>query len=105
MDENLFNIILLLIPVIGSVITYFVVPYLKTVINNENLKQYKEWTTLTVKCAEMLFPERNMGENKKEYVINFLNNMFNKNKVVITEKQIEVLVEACVKELRLQQNN
>ena len=59
---------------------------------------------MAVKCAEMIFKEQGMGEAKKEYVVNFLNEMFNKNKVVITSEQIEILVEAAVKELKLSEN-
>ena len=52
----------------------------------------------------MLFKEQGMGGTKKEYVVNFLNEMFNKNKTVITSEQIEVLVESAVKELKLSEN-
>ena len=99
MDERLFNVILAIIPVLGAIVTYFVVPYIKTVIGNEKLAQYKEWAALAVKCAEMIFTEKGMGASKKEYVINFLNNMFNKKKVIITKEQLDVLIESAVQEL------
>lgn len=100
MEERLFNVILTLIPVLGAIITYFVIPYINTVISNEKLIQYKEWATLAVKCAEMIFTEKGMGASKKEYVVNFLNDLFNQKKVVITEQQLEVLIEAAVQELK-----
>ena len=56
------------------------------------------------KCAKMIFKLQVKKKKKKEYVVNFLNEMFNKNKVVITSKQIEILVEAAVKELKLSEN-
>lgn len=104
MNEKLFEFILASIPIIISIITYFIVPYFKTIVDTEKLKQYKEWATFAVKSAEMLFPDGGYGEDKKEYVVAFLNDMFNKNKVVITEEQIEILLEACVKEMKLQEN-
>lgn len=100
MNENLFNVILTVIPVIGAIITYFIVPFIKSAINEKQLAQYKEWCVLGVKCAEMIFKESGRGEDKKAYVVNFLNDMFNKNKAVITEQQIEILIEACVKEMK-----
>lgn len=99
MDERLFNVLITIIPVLGAIITYFIVPYLKTTIGTEMLDQYKEWTTLAVKCAEMLFAEKGMGVEKKAYVVDFLNKLFNKNKQVITEQQIEILIEAAVNEM------
>ena len=99
MDERLFQVVLMLIPVLGSIVTYFVVPFLKTKISNEQFVQYKEWATLAVKAAEMLWVETGHGTDKKAYVIEYLNNLFNKNKIVITEEQLNVLVEAAVQEL------
>ena len=101
MDNKIFELILALIPVLGTIITVFVVPYIKEKIGTEKLAKYEYWASMAVKCAEMIFAEKGMGEDKKAYVVNFLNNMFNKNKVVITPEQIEVLIEACVKELKM----
>lgn len=100
MNENLFNVILTVIPVIGAIITYFIVPFIKSSVDEKQLAQYKEWAKLAVKTAEMLWRETGHGEDKKAYVIEFLNNMFNQNKVVITEQQIEILIEAAVKEMK-----
>ena len=104
MDEKIFQIILASIPVFGAIITGFIVPFIKEKIGAEKLAKYEYWTSMAVKCAEMIFKEQGMGEAKKEYVVNFLNEMFNKNKVVITSEQIEILVEAAVKELKLSEN-
>ena len=99
MDEKLFNIIITLIPVVCAIITYYFVPYIKAVIGNEKLNQYKEWTELAVKCAEMIFNEKGMGKDKKKFVIEFLTEKFNKNKTDITEEQLNILIEAAVQEL------
>ena len=100
MNENLFNVILTVIPVIGAIITYFIVPFIKSSINEKQLVQYKEWAILAVKTAEMLWKESGCGEDKKAYVIKFLNDMFNKNKILITEEQLEVLIESAVKTMK-----
>ena len=104
MDERIFQIILALIPILGAIITGFIIPFIKEKIGAEKLAKYEYWTSMAVKCAEMIFKEQGMGEAKKECVVNFLNEMFNKNKVVITSEQIEILVEAAVKELKLSEN-
>lgn len=99
MDERLFNVVLTLLPVIGAVLTYFIVPYLKASIGAEKLEQYKEWTRLAVTCAEMLWAESGRGEDKKEYAVKFLDRLFNSKKVMLTKEQINVLIEAAVLEL------
>lgn len=104
MNEVLFEIILGLISILATIVTGIVIPYIREKIGNEKLAKYKEWASLAVKCAEMIFVEKGMGENKKEYVVNILNDMFNKNKVVITPEQIEILIESAVKEMKLSEN-
>lgn len=100
MNENLFQIILSAIPVIGALITCFILPYMKANIDSTKLTQYKEWATLAVKAAEMLWRETGQGKDKKAYVIRFLNDLFNSRKIVITEEQLNVLIEAAVKEMK-----
>lgn len=104
MNEVLFEIILGLISILGIIITGVVVPYAKEKVGNEKLAKYEKWATIAVQCAEMIFVEQGMGESKKEYVVNFLNEMFNKKKTVITPEQIEVLVESAVKSMKLSEN-
>lgn len=101
MNDDIFKIILGLISILGTILTGIVVPYVKEKIGNEKLAKYEEWATLAVRSAEMIFSDKGMGEAKKEYVINFLNDLFNKNKVVITPQQIEILLEAAVKSMKL----
>lgn len=104
MNEVLFKIILELIIVLGIILTGVLIPYIEEKIGSERLIKYKEWTKFAVQCAEMLFKEQGVGKIKKEYVISFLNDMFNKKKVVITPEQIEVLIESCVKEMKLNED-
>lgn len=103
MDEKWFNLILALIPILGAILTGVIIPLIKEKIGNEKLAKYEEWATLAVYSAEMLFTEKGMGAAKKEYVVQFLNKMFNKNKVVITEEQISILIEAAVKQMKLEE--
>lgn len=100
MDNRLFEVILALIPVLGAIITYFIIPYIKTNMDSAKLAQYKEWATLAVKSAEMLWRGTGHGEDKKTYVVNFLTDMFNSRKIVITEEQMNVLIESAVKEMK-----
>lgn len=104
MDERLFQIILYLISILGAIITGFVIPFIKEKIGAEKLAKYEYWATLAVQAAEMMWTESGRGKEKKQYVVDFLNDMFNKNKIVITEQQIEILVESAVKQMKLEEN-
>lgn len=99
MDDRLFQLILAIIPVLGTIITVFIIPLLKEKIDADKLAKYKEWANLAVKCAEMLWTETGHGADKKQYVVDYLNNMFNSKKTVITEEQLNVLIESAVQSL------
>ncbi len=103
MDERLFQICLALIPVLGAIITGFVIPFIKEKIGAEKLAKYENWANIAVRAAEMLWVESGCGADKKQYVVKFLNDMFNKKKIVITEQQIEILVESAVKQMKLEE--
>ena len=104
MNEILLKVVILMFFVLVTILTKVLVPFIKERIGNEKLTKYEEWAMLAVQCAEMIFCEQGMGESKKDYVVNFLNEMFNKNKEVITPEQLNILVESCVKEMKLNEN-
>ena len=99
MNDSIFNALLGIIPVIGAIITYFIVPYMRTSIDSAKLHQYKEWAALAVKAAELLWRETGHGDDKKAYVAGFLNRMFNSGTTVITQEQIDILIESAVKQM------
>lgn len=85
------------IPILGAILTYYLVPLFK---NNTTEKQREDiyfWVTVAVKGAEMIYDEKGQGILKKAYVLNFLNN----KGIIITEEELEVLIEAAVKELNI----
>ena len=99
MNENLFKLILALIPVLGTILTAYIIPFIKEKIGNEKLEKYKKWAKMAVESAEMLWTESGKGSDKKQFVIDYLNDLFNSKKVVITEEQLNILIESAVLEL------
>lgn len=102
MEDRIFQIIVACIPVLGAIITGFVVPWIKSKIGNEKLNTYITWVENAVKAAEIIFTgEEKSGEKKKAYVMTFLNNLINDKRVVLTQEQINILVESAVTQLKL----
>jgi LL-H family phage holin len=99
MNETLFQIIVATIPVIGLIITGFIVPLLLSKLGAEKLALIVKWVGYAVNAAEMIFDTEKSGENKKAYVVDFIDTMFNKNKIVINKEQISVLIESVVAEM------
>lgn len=96
MDENIFRLILLAIPLMGCVITVYIVPILKEKFKQVQLGNIKDWIEFAVFAAEALFKAPGSGDEKREYVIKFINQMFNKDSehIVITEEQIRIILES-----------
>ena len=99
MNETLFDIIIALIPVCGLIITGFIIPYLKVSIGNKQLLYISQWVKKAVEAAEVLFDAPKSGEEKRQYVIDFIDKMFNSKKVIITKDQIRMLLESAWKEM------
>ncbi len=100
MNEQVFNIILLLIPVIGAIITGILIPYIKTKISVTQMDEIIKWVTKAVQAAEVLFDAPKSGEEKREYVINFIDKMFNSKNEIITKEQIRILLESAWKQMK-----
>lgn len=100
MNEQMFNIVLLLIPVIGAIITGILIPYAKTKITVTQMDEIIKWVTKAVQAAEVLFNAPKSGEEKREYVISFIDKMFNSKHEIITKEQIRILLESAWKQMK-----
>lgn len=98
MDSNIFEIVKLVLQIGLIILTAFVVPSIKKLINEKTTKEQREnaqfWTAIAIKCAEDIFKEKGQGKLKKDYVIEWLN----RNKIKITEEQMNILIDTIVAE-------
>lgn len=101
MSDNLFNVIMALIPVAGAIITGFIIPYIKTKVSSARLDEISQWITKATEAAEVLFDTPKSGEEKREYVIAFIDKLFNSKKEIITEEQIRVLLESAWRQMNV----
>lgn len=86
------------IALVAAIITAFVIPWIKTKIDAGKLEKYKEWVTIAVKAAEQIYAGTGRGEEKKEYVLKFLQ----EKGLTVDFKSIENMIEATVLDLKKQ---
>lgn len=97
MSNTMYQILMLVITLIGVLLTRLVVPWLKLKIGNEKMKDIEKWVTVAVTAAEQmkvagLLPD---GQQKKDYVLEFV-----KDKgITITDEELDALIEAAVYEI------
>lgn len=93
---DLTDVIIAVIGLVGTMVTTFLVPYLKQKLTNEQYSEMQLWVNIAVKAAEMLYTGSGCGAAKKEYVIEFLKQ---KGYTMDTES-IENMIESAVLEMQ-----
>ena len=73
MNIDLTQIIVAVITLIFGLIAKYAIPYLKEKYSTEQLEKMKLWAKVAVEAAEMLYTGSGRGEEKKKYVLDFLN--------------------------------
>ena len=97
MNINLDIILKVIIPIIGAIVTYLIVPLIKQKTTKEQRENIYFWVKVAVAAAEQIYKEKGQGKLKKEYVVDFLVS----KGINITIQELDVLIEAAVKELNI----
>lgn len=96
MTVDLTQIIVAILTLVISAVSAFLIPYIKTKVSAEQFATIKLWVQVAVQAAEMLYVGSGRGEEKKQYVLDFL-----KSKgFSLNMEEIENLIEAAVLELK-----
>lgn len=61
-----------LIALLATMITTFLIPYIKKKLSTEKVEELSNWVGIAVKAAEQIYGSKT-GTEKKEYVLSFLN--------------------------------
>ena len=93
---DLTPIITAVLTLIFSLITTFLIPYIKAKTTDEQFNTIKLWVQVAVQAAEMLYVGSGRGEEKKKYVVDFLNS----KGFTLNTEEIDNLIESAVLELK-----
>lgn len=94
---DLTQVVVAVLTLVFSLVSAFLIPYLKTKVNGEQLKTIKFWVNIAVEAAEMIYVGTGKGAEKKAYVVDFLN----KKGFHLDTAEIDNIIEAAVLELKL----
>lgn len=96
----MYQIASLTLTIIGLLLTYYVVPWLRTKASKEQLISVEMWVNIAVAAAEqMKAAGLNTGDKKTE-VVKFIRN----KGITITDQELDALIEAAVYELNMAKN-
>lgn len=94
MDSGYSELAKILVALLGALVTYYVIPYIKAKTTKEQREDAIFWTKMAVRIAEEIYEQRGQGALKKEYVVEFLN----KNGMKISIEQMDFLIDVIVTE-------
>ena len=100
MNEGSIKIILAIIGLLGTIITYVLVPYIKSKTTENQRDNIYNLVLIAVRAAEQIYNMSGQGKLKKEYVIEYLNS----KGVKVTIEDLDVFIEAAVLELTIIEN-
>ena len=100
MDQGAVKIILALIGLLGTIVTYVLVPYIKSKTTEKQRDNIYNLVLIAVRAAEQIYNMTGQGKLKKEYVIEYLNS----KGVKVTIEDLDVFIESAVLELTIIQN-
>lgn len=84
------------IALLTAVLSVFFIPWLKSRTTEQQRKELSAWVKIGVAAAEQLYKGSGRGEEKKQYVLDFLS----KNGLVFDEQSILAMIEAAVLQLK-----
>jgi LL-H family phage holin len=93
---DLTQIIVAVLSLMLSLVSAFLIPYIKEKVTAEQFATIKLWVKVAVQAAEMLYVGSGRGEEKKKYVVEFLNS----KGFTLNTEEIDNLIEAAVLELK-----
>ena len=88
-----------IISLASVLITAVLVPFIKSKMDNTKQATMAEWVKVAVSAAEQIYNGPGRGEEKKDYVLDFLFNKGFRFDVESVNVAIDALIEASVREL------
>ena len=89
------QIIIAAFGLIGTVTSIVLLPYIRSKTTTEQQQSLNYWIRVAVKAAEQLYVGTSRGVEKKNYVLNFLE----EHDLTIDEEKIDTMIEAAVYEI------
>jgi len=96
MQIDITQIIVALIGLIGAVITYVLVPFIKSKTDATMFAKIQTMVQVAVTAAEQIYTGTGMGQTKKKYVLDFLES----KGYTVDEDTIDKLIESAVYEMK-----
>lgn len=103
MNEILFEVLRLIVLLAVFVVTCYFVPWIKGKIGKDRLDEITRWVNTAVLMAQQVYYAKT-GAERKAIVIAILKEMLTAKNISISDAQLDMLIEAAVKAMKMQEN-
>ncbi len=100
MQINITEILGIVITLIGAIVTYLVIPYIKSKTTKAQYDNIIEWITTAVKAYEVIYKESGKGSEKRQDVIDYIVKKATKANIKIDLEDISLVIEKVWKEMQ-----
>mgnify|MGYP001036391747 FL=1 len=87
------QVIMLVLNYVVRILCIIISTYILSIIRKHNLEK---WVEIGIKSAEQIFSGEGLGDQKKQHVVNFINNKF---KFGVSVEDLDNLIESICKDL------
>jgi len=101
MSDIIFEVVKLIVMVLAMITARYLIPWIKEVLGADRLAVIEKWTKYAVEMAQQVYWNED-GAQRKEIVTKFLKEILIEKNLSISDEQLEVLIEAAVKEMKMQ---
>ena len=99
-NEIFIEIIGAVLTIIVSLVTAFLIPWLKSKLNQTQLEKLDYYLNIAVRCANQIYTPEQWKE-KKSYVTLYITDVVNdKLHLTLSEEDIDLLIEGCVNKVK-----
>jgi len=85
-----------ILTIIVTIVSAYVIPYIKQKITAEDMETINYYIQLAVKCADQIYT-KDEYKQKKEYVVNYICKVIDeKLHIKLTEQDVDTLIEGIV---------
>lgn len=101
MHDIIFTAVKLVVMILALIVSRYLVPWLKTHVQTNTLEAAANWAVQAVLFAQQVM-KSSSGEEKKETVASFLEQIFKQRGLKISSEELDILIESAVKEMKME---
>ncbi len=104
MSEIIFEVVKILVMVAALIISTYLIPWIKEKIGAEKLAAIEKWANYAVLMVQQVHWDY-AGTDKKALVTKFLKELLIQKNVSISDEQLNILIEAAVKQMKIAESS